>query len=236
MSKNYTLVDDLIRSPIGSTAIPISQTLELKTNVMIEKNMKLLDINGKKISFRSECFVKPKNKNSSFNITIVNQNELDNGNIKFETITNNSFSRRVTYESEDGEHLNHYIAIKKLSTDTKDEPIDCDVIIRLTELETKINNKNDNDNYNENKNTELNQQLFNLSNSSEYKLNNIENNNENNNENIYENNNENNNENIYENVNQTNIMTKTKNYATLYRNIAIGCLLIFIIIMFTKKR
>jgi hypothetical protein len=230
MSKNYTLVDDLIRSPIGSTAIPISQTLELKTNVMIEKNMKLLDINGKKISFRSECFVKPKNKNSSFNITIVNQNELDNGNIKFETITNNSFSRRVTYESEDGEHLNHYIAIKKLSTDTKDEPIDCDVIIRLTELETKINNKNDNENdiENDNKNTELNQQLFNLSNSSEYKLHN--------NENEKLDNNENNNENIYENVNQTNIITKTKNYATLYRNIAIGCLLIFIIIMFTKKR
>lgn len=234
MSKNYTLVDDLIRSPIGSTAIPISQTLELKTNVMIEKNMKLLDINGKKISFRSECFVKPKNKNSSFNITIVNQNELDNGNIKFETITNNSFSRRVTYESEDGEHLNHYIAIKKLSTDTKDEPIDCDVIIRLTELETKINNKNDNENdiENDNKNTELNQQLFNLSNSSEYKLHNNENEKLDNNEN-----NENNNENIYENVNQTtNIITKTKNYATLYRNIAIGCLLIFIIIMFTKKR
>ena len=43
-------------------------TLELKTNVEVDKSMKLIDINGKKISFQSDCFVKSKNPNDTFRI------------------------------------------------------------------------------------------------------------------------------------------------------------------------
>jgi hypothetical protein len=112
------------------------QILELKTTVEIENNMKLIDINGKKISFKSDCIVLQKD-NKKFKIAIVNQNDLDNGNINFE-IFNNEFKRRVIYESLDGQHLNHYIVLKKIDNDTND--IKCDIIIRLSEL--KVNPEN----------------------------------------------------------------------------------------------
>ena len=86
------------------------QVLELKTTIEVEKSMKLVDINGKKINFRSECIVTP-TSDEPFYIAIVNQNDLDNGDINFE-VCKGGFSRRVTYESEDDEHINHYIAFK----------------------------------------------------------------------------------------------------------------------------
>ena len=110
-------------------------TLELKTNVEVDKSMKLIDINGKKISFQSDCFVKSKNPNDTFRIAIVNQNDLDNGTINFEVYNGGLFKRRVTYENEDGEHLNHYIAFKKNVSDTSENTLSCEVVIRLTELE-----------------------------------------------------------------------------------------------------
>ena len=36
----------------------MNPTLEVKTKVEVDKTMKLIDMNGKKISFRSDCFVK----------------------------------------------------------------------------------------------------------------------------------------------------------------------------------
>ena len=107
--------------------------LELKTKIEIENSIKLIDINGKKINFKSECLLKPNNPNDQFYVSILNQNELDTGNYNFEVFTGNVFKRLVTYESEDNEHLNHYIAVKKIDSKT-DKPIKCDVIIRLTEL------------------------------------------------------------------------------------------------------
>ena len=41
----------------------MNPTLEVKTKVEVDKTMKLIDMNGKKISFRSDCFVKPNNPN-----------------------------------------------------------------------------------------------------------------------------------------------------------------------------
>lgn len=114
------------------------QILELKTIIEIENNMKLIDINGKKISFKSDCIVSQKD-NKKFKIAIVNQNDLDNGNINFE-IFNNEFKRRVIYESLDGQHLNHYIVLKKIDNDTTDI-IKCDIIIRLSELKVNPEDK-----------------------------------------------------------------------------------------------
>lgn len=109
-------------------------TLELKTSIEVEKSMKLIDINGKKINFQSDCIVKGNPKNP-FKIAIVNQNELDNGDINFEVCSGN-FSRRVTYESADNEHLNHYIAFKKMPND--ENPVKAEVIVQLTELQMDL--------------------------------------------------------------------------------------------------
>jgi hypothetical protein len=109
------------------------KVLELKTTVEVEKSMKLIDINGKKINFRSECIVTP-TSDEPFYIAIVNQNDLDNGDVNFE-VCNGVFSRRVTYESEDDEHINHYIAFKKLPSTDEKKLIKPNIIVRLTELD-----------------------------------------------------------------------------------------------------
>ena len=109
------------------------KVLELKTTVEVEKSMKLIDINGKKINFRSECIVTP-TSDEPFYIAIVNQNDLDNGDINFE-VCKGVFSRRVTYESEDDEHINHYIAFKKLPSTDEKKLVKPNVIVRLTELD-----------------------------------------------------------------------------------------------------
>lgn len=109
------------------------KVLELKTTVEVEKSMKLVDINGKKINFRSECIVTP-TSDEPFYIAIVNQNDLDNGDINFE-VCKGGFSRRVTYESEDDEHINHYIAFKKLPTTDEKKLVKPNIIVRLTELD-----------------------------------------------------------------------------------------------------
>jgi len=109
------------------------KVLELKTTVEVEKSMKLVDINGKKINFRSECIVTP-TSDEPFYIAIVNQNDLDNGDVNFE-VCKGVFSRRVTYESEDDEHINHYIAFKKLPSTDEKKLVKPNVIVRLTELD-----------------------------------------------------------------------------------------------------
>ena len=109
------------------------QVLELKTTIEVEKSMKLVDINGKKIHFRSECIVTP-TSDEPFYIAIVNQNDLDNGDVNFE-VCKGVFSRRVTYESEDDEHINHYIVFKKLPSTDEKKLVKPNVIVRLTELD-----------------------------------------------------------------------------------------------------
>jgi hypothetical protein len=81
------------------------------------------------------------NPNDTFYVTIVNQTDLDEGNIKFDIFDQvkegNMYKRRITYESDNGEHLNHYIALKKLPKNVTDNTIQAEVVIRLTELEQK---------------------------------------------------------------------------------------------------
>jgi len=109
-----------------------NKILELNTKVIVEKSMKLIDLNGKKISFKSDCSVKT-TSNEPFYIAIVNQNQLDEGKIPFE-LFKNPFERRVTYESEDGQHVNHYIAFKNQT----DKEIQCDIKIKLSDIEPKF--------------------------------------------------------------------------------------------------
>ena len=184
-----------------------AKVLELKTTIQVDKTMKLLDINGKKINFTSDCIVVPKKqKNASFHICVVQQDDLDSGSIPFEVFQEN-FSRRVTYESPEEEHKNHYIAVKKLSTDTSTEPIECDVIIRLTELPPPpppqpVMPEEDPRSILE-ENDELKKQLYQLSQTKEYE----------------------------QSSNQINDQKQN-----IYRNIAIGCLIIFVFILIKKMR
>lgn len=106
--------------------------LELKTKIQVEKSTKLLDINGKKVNFQSDCIVKCDPK-KHFQVAIVNQYELDEGRINFE-ICKGEFSRRVKYESPENQHMNHYIVFKKMPN-TGDDDIEADVIVQLTELQ-----------------------------------------------------------------------------------------------------
>ena len=112
------------------------KVLELKTTIEVEKSMKLIDINGKKINFRSECIVTP-TSDEPFYIAIVNQTDLDNGDINFE-VCKGVFSRRVTYESEDDEHINHYIVFKKLPSTDEKKSVKPNIIVRLTELDKPL--------------------------------------------------------------------------------------------------
>ena len=107
-----------------------SPILEVKKTIEVEKSIKLVDINGKKICFQSDCIVESIGPGQ---IAIVNQNELDNGSIPFEEFHGGIYKRRVTYENT--EHLNHYIAFKKLPS--HDKPVTCNIVVQLKELEQK---------------------------------------------------------------------------------------------------
>ena len=109
-------------------------TMELITTIEVGKSMNLIDINGKKVNFQSECIVSS-TSDEPFQIAIVNQNDLDNGTVKFEICNGKeTFSRRVTYESEENEHVNHYIAFKKMKSTDEKTVIKPNVIVRLKEL------------------------------------------------------------------------------------------------------
>ena len=190
----------------------MNPTLEVKTKVEVDKTMKLIDMNGKKISFRSDCFVKPNNPNDKFYIAIVNQNDLDSGNIKFEVL-DKEYKRRITYESQDGEHLNHYVAMKKMPNSTTEAPILCDVVVRLTEIEpeplySKIEYKED-----------LNSKLHELSNLEEYKENEEENEEEDN-----------------EDKEDKEDKEENKNETFNYRNVGIFCIIIFVLYILIRKQ
>lgn len=185
------------------------KVLELKTTIQIDKTIKLIDINGKKINFMSDCIVMPKQPKTAptFLISIVQQDELDAGSIPFEKF-DGTFSRRVMYESPEGEHKNHYIVVKKVPEDKSNEPIECDVVIRLTELpapEPEPTQDQPTEPSAEQEENDLKNQLFQLSQTKEYE----------------------------ESSNHINEKADTDR-SSMYRTIAIGCLIIFIFILIKK--
>ena len=128
----------------------------------------------------------------------------------YKDILDKEYKRRITYESQDGEHLNHYVAMKKMPNSTTEAPILCDVVVRLTEIEpeplySKIEYKED-----------LNNKLHELSNLEEYKENEEEN----------EENEEEDKEDKEENKNET----------FNYRNVGIFCIIIFVLYILIRKQ
>lgn len=209
------------------------QVLELKTTIEVEKSMKLVDINGKKINFRSECIVTP-TSDEPFYIAIVNQNDLDNGNVNFE-VCKGGFSRRVTYESEDDEHINHYIAFKKMPSTDEKKLIKPNVIVRLTELDkpkktpvflpnepimSVLNSPRESSSPVSMSATPLSSPSLSSSLSSSLSPNQI------NSEDV---------EMLKEKLYELSVSNEYNNQSTLYRNIAIGCFIIVVLFVILKK-
>lgn len=105
-----------------------NKTYEIKKTITCTNLMQLIDLNGTRKNFQSEFVVQSAKPNQPFNACVITQDQLDNGELQFETCSNGKFARRVSYQN--NKHLNHYIAIK--SSDSSE--IECSVVVRLTEL------------------------------------------------------------------------------------------------------
>jgi len=124
---------------------------EVKKRISATNLMQLVDINGTKKNFQSDFVVTLDEPIRKVSICVINQNQLDNGELNFEETENGKYSRRVIYKK--NEQLNHYIAIKKHPSDKSSENINCDLIIHLQELEPEQNiMDNEYNEYNENPN------------------------------------------------------------------------------------
>lgn len=109
---------------------------EVKKRISATNLMQLVDINGTKKNFQSDFVVTIDEPIRKVSICVINQNQLDNGELNFEETENGKYSRRVIYKK--NEQLNHYIAIKKHHSDKSSENISCDLIIHLQELEPEV--------------------------------------------------------------------------------------------------
>lgn len=105
-----------------------NKTYEIKKTITCTNLMQLIDLNGTRKNFQSEFVVQSVKPNQPFNACVITQDQLDNGELQFETCNNGKFARRVSYQN--NKHLNHYIAIK--SSDSGET--ECSVVVRLTEL------------------------------------------------------------------------------------------------------
>jgi hypothetical protein len=104
---------------------------EVNKEISVTGMMQLIDLNGTKVNFQSEFTISTKDPSKKILIAIVNQDQLDNGDIQFEPSEDGGkFSRRITYQQ--NRHLNHFIALKKI--DKEETPVDCTVTVRLRDL------------------------------------------------------------------------------------------------------
>jgi len=140
----------------------MSDTFEVNKEIEVTPMMQLVDLNGTKVNFQSE-FTVSTDPSKKIGIAIVSQEQLDNGDIRFEPLEEGgTYSRRITYQK--NAHQNHFIALKKLDKD--ETPVATRVIVRLKELplvreeprpepqrrqnDRQNNNQNDRQNNNQN--------------------------------------------------------------------------------------
>jgi len=108
------------------------EVFEINKTVEITKTMTLLDLNGTKVNFQSEFLISSKDPSIKYLIAVVNQDELDEGNINFEESIDGQMSKKIIYQ--ENVHKNHFLSIKKHKNDISEEPITLHVVIRLSEL------------------------------------------------------------------------------------------------------
>lgn len=99
---------------------------EVKKAVTLTPNMQLIDLNGSRQNFQSDVVARAAKPTQSFRACVVNQEQLDNGEISFETSDNGKYARRVTFQ--DDRMVNHYLAIKG------EEGTECSIVVRLREM------------------------------------------------------------------------------------------------------
>jgi hypothetical protein len=109
---------------------------EVEKDIKVNSVMQLIDLNGSKTNFQSDCLITNVDPSKKVLVAIVNQDELDIGNINFEPIEDNGkYARRITFQ--ENVKKNHFICIKKHNSEEQDE-IDCHIIIRMKEIPPKI--------------------------------------------------------------------------------------------------
>jgi hypothetical protein len=123
-----------------------SPVFEVNKEFSVTSIMQLVDLNGSMLNFQTEFTIATKDPSKTVLVAIVNQNQLDNGEINFEPTENGRYSRRITYR--ENTHLNHFIALKKQGGGGADDEstIDCNIIIRLKEMEPRDDLQDNKDN------------------------------------------------------------------------------------------
>lgn len=229
---------------------------EVKKEIEINKIMQLIDLNGTKKNFQSDFIFQLVDPSKKVSICVINQDQLDNGEILFEETQQGKYSKRIIFKND--KHVNHYIALKKHPSDKDDEPVKALLVAHLKELPPNItferdveyadHHEDDEDNHvdeyennflnpeisNENRN-ELKKKLIKLRDNDEYKKMPMMNSNE-----IGRDLNVMNNMNNTNNMNEKNeeykeTVKEVNNYFNAYTGIGFICLLIFAYIFYVKK-
>jgi hypothetical protein len=104
----------------------------IKSTIEVESVKKLIDLNGSKVNFYSEFIIDSKNPKKNFLVAVLDQDDLDNGTLTFESSDNGQFARSIIYQN--NVLKNHFIAVKRLPSDNSKEALVCDVIRVLEKL------------------------------------------------------------------------------------------------------
>jgi len=108
---------------------------EVKKDISVDSVMQLIDLNGTSPNFQSDFVVSMKDPSQNILVCVVNQDELDNGEINFERSEGGKYARRVTFC--ENKHLNHFIACKKDPSDKSENNVECNVVVHLKKLPAK---------------------------------------------------------------------------------------------------
>ena len=93
----------------------------------VSKVKQLIDLNGDSVNFDLKFTVKSRD-NSPFDISVVDQDTLDNNSeLKYRNVTNGSISGQLKQDK--NVYQNHFLILKA------DSPCECDVEIEKTELD-----------------------------------------------------------------------------------------------------
>jgi hypothetical protein len=109
---------------------------EVKKEIEINKIMQLIDLNGTKKNFQSDFIFQLVDPSKKVSICVINQDQLDNGEILFEETQQGKYSKRIIFKND--KHVNHYIALKKHPSDKDDEPVKALLVAHLKELPPNI--------------------------------------------------------------------------------------------------